>query len=104
MARQKNPKHTLDSLIFEALDINIIDEMTAFNATRCLKPSMVKSFTHELCHNSIEMAASVIYVAKVYRKQLQEAGLDPEPIYQLQRRFRKDPNGDETREMLHRQE
>lgn len=104
MARQKEPEHTLDALIFGALDANIIDDVTAFRATRQLKPGMVKSFTHELCHNSIEMAASMIYVAKVYRKQLQEVGLDPEPIYQLQSRFRKDPHGEETREMLHREE
>jgi hypothetical protein len=85
-------KHSLDDCINYAQDQNVLGMDTAFMASRRLwkKGSGGEAgFMKTLCYASLEQCDSMLYAARHYHKQLEEAGLEPRAIWSLQNEFRK---------------
>ena len=85
-------KHSLDDCISYAQDQNVIGTDTAYYASRRLwkKGSGGEAgFMKTLCYASLEQCDSVLYAARLYHSQLEDAGHAPREIWSLQDEFRK---------------
>jgi len=52
---QDDPQYSLESLIFRAGDLNLIDELSVCNATKVgLKNERIQAFTNELLHFALD--------------------------------------------------
>ena len=52
---QDDPQYSLESLIFRAGDLNIIDELSVCRATKVgLKDERIQAFTNELLHFALD--------------------------------------------------
>ena len=85
-------KYTLDDCIAYAQSQNVIGIDAAFKASRRLwkkGSGGEKAFATDLCYASLEQCDSILYAARHYLKQLEEAGIEPRAIWSLQNEFRK---------------
>ncbi len=93
-------KKSLDDCIAYANNLNVISMDVAFMASRRLwkkGSGGEKQFTHTLCFASLEQCDSILYAARHYHKQLEDAGIEARGIAALQDEFRKNEESHEDR-------